>query len=86
MAKPGAFCEAMVTRKKGKPILTRLVKVKSGAINSGITTERLTLSVAVKMCKRVQAKLQKHACQHGGRERMGDQRHETSEKPRNTAE
>ena len=45
VAKPGAFCEAMVTRKKGKPILTRLVKVKSGAINSGITRERVSLSV-----------------------------------------
>ena len=41
MAKPGAFWDAMVTRKKGTPMLIRLVNVKVGAINVGITTERV---------------------------------------------
>ena len=31
----------MVTRKKGKPILTRLVRLNAGAINCGMTRERV---------------------------------------------
>ncbi|MNL79286.1 hypothetical protein D3C87_2058540 [compost metagenome] len=45
VAKPGAFCEAIVTRKNGRPILISVVKVNFGAINSGITTLKARLSV-----------------------------------------
>ncbi|SAJ33772.1 Uncharacterised protein [Enterobacter cloacae] len=45
VAKPGAFCDAMVTRKKGKPMLSRLVMVNAGAMNSGMMTDNVILSV-----------------------------------------
>lgn len=45
VAKPGAFCDAMVTVKKGKPILSRLVKVNAGAMNSGMMTDNVILFV-----------------------------------------
>lgn len=45
VAKPGAFCDAMVTVKKGKPTLIRLVKVNAGAMNSGMITDNVILFV-----------------------------------------
>ena len=38
MAKPGAFCDAMVTRKNGIPTLINSAGVNSGAIQEGATT------------------------------------------------
>ena len=45
VAMPGAFCEAMVTRNSGKAILMLWAREKWGAINSGITGERVMLLV-----------------------------------------
>ena len=37
MANPGAFCDAMVTRKNGTPTLSNSAGVNSGAIQDGAT-------------------------------------------------